>query len=392
MKKLLAASCLLALSSPLHAAANRVHDVSFQIQAQDAVIAVAADGAFERPRVRSERGRLRVWFPGMTDRGRLTIEGDGAAIGQIALRPSGSKTALLEIELHSDKALPKKAIRAQAEGDRFYLRIARSALPELSLDGDGEDIPVGSADAETPTALGDGTAAEPSPATDLAEDLGLQRTEHPATALGAAQPLSEIATARGPMHGGEGQSSTTLWVMVALAGALGGGYLYVRKAKPKLGDDANAEIELLGSRRIGPRQQLLLIRALGENHLIFLNGDKAEHLAAVRPAGERAVTEPLAASPASPPREARSPRVAPAHERTAEDDADFGELLAAAATRDDPVSVDHEQSAQGRTKSSFERDVMGLMRRMSGSQDERSTQAECSPAVQGLLRLRREVG
>lgn len=397
MKKLLTATCVLALSGPMPALANRVHDVSFQVQSEHAVIAVSADERLQSPRVRSEKGWLRVWFPGVVDKAKLTIEGDGAAIGKIALRPSGSKSALLEVELRGDTALPRSAVSAEADGDRFFLRIARSALPALHVEeGEGEEIPVN--DQQDIPVLSTGStertehsASEAGEAQPMDERLGLQRT--PGGRSQTQRPLDELATAKGPMEGEGDSAAMTLWVMSALAAALGGTYVYLRKVKGAArSDDGYPGIHIVGSRRIGPRQQLILVRALGQDHLLLLNGDKAEHLTST-PYGEPALPQPqVLAEIETPAPQAPASDPSPVYEAPlVDEEQDYADLVMAAARRSDPVQVARPEPRDAAAPSSFEKDVVGLMRRMS-AHEERPQAASTSPAVQGLLRLRREVG
>jgi hypothetical protein len=71
-------------------------------------------------------------------------------------------------------------------------------------------------------------------------------------------------------------SHPILWLVVASV-VLGGVYLALTRMNKK--KPLNSSIEVLGTRRLGHRQELLIVRALGSDHLLLCTGGKAECVA-----------------------------------------------------------------------------------------------------------------
>lgn len=373
---------VLLVGLPTTAFANRVTDVSFSVRDGDAVVTVTAEDPLSDPRVRSERAGLRVWFPGVDEDVRWDLKGDGKEIGEIRLRPGGSQTGLLSVALLQGRTLPRGTVRAEAQGRRFFLRIAGEALPELEQGlVPGEEVPVAGA------ATGNALAEASGPGS-----RELEIVEEPSGE--AAGPGSASAEGMAPLGTAEPGAglSTEVYVVLLLSVAALAGYGFLRKLKLKLPRaDAWSNIQVLGSRRLGVRHQLILVRALGEDHLLMVNGDRTERIASLPSQEHHSLLQEHAMTP---------------HDEL-DDEPESGlepELEAKRSSLPLGLGKDILNLVQRRGEERREMDSRppeeafreSRARELRPREPRREvrTQAggmEASPAVQGLLRLRREV-
>ncbi|MCU0674515.1 MAG: flagellar biosynthetic protein FliO [Myxococcota bacterium] len=348
------ASSMLALATTTAHAAPSLGGVRIESDGDDIAVRVLADAPLENARVRTESGRLRVWFSGVENRPRLEIDGDGRAIRAVALGPGMEETVVLRVDLGHDVRVPASDVRIEPTPDGCLVHVPTAWLPpapvappssveptpsEAATNAAPSAAPIApaaadSADVDPSTASAARTrrsGAAPATPEDEAPALGARRTEEGPTALGT-RPASELPIA-------------TLGI---LALALFGAWVYAKKHR-RAGAE-RSDIQILATHRLGPKHQLLVVRALGQDHLLAVHGQTTQVLGTTKPNEERPSTFLTRLREASDERAAPPP---PAHSAEDADERFGARLLSLVGGRD----VAPKQNPTGTSDS-----VAGLLR------------------------------
>ena len=284
---LLAVSLL--VLGPQHVLANHFTSVRFEVEPKDLVVTLdAKTPPLGKPRLRIGRGRIKVWFPDMRDVERYDGKGDGRAIRDIKVRPGMRDTGVLQIELGRRIRLPAAAVQLVPTEKGAQVRIKREALPKART---APSVPV-AAPEELSRALvetkKETERVEPSPEQAL---FGKQEPDQ--------RPSTGSTAVAGRPDG------TQLGVLAVVSLVLGVIYGFIRLFQARRGrGERLPEIEVLGARRIGTRHQLLLVRALGQEHLLSVNAGHTERLSSTPIGGfptEGSWVGPLPAPPMGAP-------------------------------------------------------------------------------------------
>ncbi len=294
--------CLLVLSmSSFTAIASAQEPVenSFargELQYADSAIdlALEARGTIEEPRVRTESGFIRLWFPQMTGWMNMDLEGDGGAVRFVRVRPGADDSGVVVIRIGDGRRVPVTAIGVVRAGNRVVITLPRTALP-AAIEAHPAAPPAPTAVAEPVVAA----AVTPPPAPTSADD-----TLTAAEALAGVEPAP--ATETTPLTLGiaapSGNASflMLLGITAALAFALGA----VQWIRSRSAASTNApSIRIVASTRLSQRQQLVVVRALGQDHLISLEPGHTERLLSIpsieAPAGDDAIPELRLSAPAN---------------------------------------------------------------------------------------------
>ena len=237
------------------------------------------------PTVRTSPGFVRVWFPGMRA-ARLDVDGDGRAVREIRVRPGVSDTSVTIIRVGDMRRLPADAVAVHVDETIAHVRIDREALPRPTIveraapADDLADLTADlSAEAEAaPLAPSEASANDAEVAeVEAAEEPEAEPTPAPAE---AATPLALTAdTEAMPISASDGLSTTVVMVLLTLL--LGVAYGIVRIFQKKKPAGPRADIEIVATKRLGARHQLLVVRALGEDHLLAVQQGKTERLASM---------------------------------------------------------------------------------------------------------------
>ncbi|MFK7988933.1 MAG: flagellar biosynthetic protein FliO [Sandaracinaceae bacterium] len=274
---------LLALALPATAMAdNHLTDADIRLGDDVWELRIEAEQNLGEPRIRTMPGYARVWFPHMGT-SHIDRDGDGRAVRFVRVRAGYEDTAVAIIRFGDMRRLPEGALSVVRSGTVARIRIARSALPApvaapaiAPPEDIAEDL---SAAEELPT---EDTAATSEAPGEVTETAPAEATSpEPAEAAPIALTRSTQAA---PLPSGDGPS--TILVLLGLTLLLGGLYLGIR-AFGKHRNQRKSHIEVVAQKRIGARQQLLVVRALGEDHLIAVQGGRTERLASM-PAPEDA--------------------------------------------------------------------------------------------------------
>lgn len=334
---------------------NAILGARAELDEEAFVVSLTAERAIGSPRVRSEPGVVRVWLPD-TRTEALDVEADGSVIRWVRVRTGFADTAVVVIRLGDQRDLGVRAVDVTHSGSSVVIRIARSALPVGGHPVEAEAPPL----AEAPPAPSE---PEPQAADERAEEA-VPSAEAPRAREAGREPIS-LALGRPAPETLPSSSGVPTAMLVLITAVLGLGFLAHRviSAKRKAHGPA-ADIEVIASKRIGARHQLLVVRALGSDHLLSIHGGRTEKLASL------AVPEGASAGAAP---------------------ADFAPFLRVASKRaqetDARSSVDSRSSMDARSGAELLRAAM--TQRNDAVELARSAPSE---AVAGLLRLRERAG
>lgn len=308
---------------PSVALADELQQIRSDADTREIRIVLDADAPIAEPRVRMENGRVRLWFPDLgTSSGRLTAQST-PGIRRIVAREGYSGTALLQLDLNDKDRSLAGALSVSLDGNRAIVRIARSALEGSSA----ANIARAAASSSEPLVVSKPSSAPNSerrssravaPRPERIEQ-GASRNEvraendeapHTKAASAEAAPVAKVAAETLPLAPkasfrdgaapneppaskhmaantlgigvdqiGSGMNLTLLIVLtVLLAVAYLGLRLFLGAQKQSGGQ---AAIEVIASKRIGARHQLILVRAGGQDHLISIHGGRTQQIASM---------------------------------------------------------------------------------------------------------------
>jgi flagellar biogenesis protein FliO len=307
-------------ATPSQALANRLKLNSYQLEPTQFVIELEGTEGLVEPWVRVAGSTARVWFSGIETVSRFEQGEAQAPIQSLTLRPAPAKTGLLRLELQPDHVISQRDVTITRNGKHATIRVAltaaapaeagaaaTSANTKAAAPNADTTVAADSAAAEAPAAPAavPATQVEPPPAS--AEPLFKQTqasTAEPVAALPQAlqkKPEPKLLEPTGQL--------STVQLLLLLTVVLGGIYGVMRLKLRKGGATAPVptEIQVLGNKRLGARHQLLIVRALGQDHLISVNGGHTERIASSEtlhrlPAASGGVLTPDAALPATQPK------------------------------------------------------------------------------------------
>ncbi len=276
-------SLLAAVLAPARARAAPLTSLAYELGNDTAMVTLGADQTPRRPRVRTDAGLVRLWFPDARGTAIWDLEGDGRALRGLELRPGVSGSALVVLHLADGRTIDPADVMVMRSRTGATIHIARDALPFVDhppvaapAPEPAHEPPMETATAtvtETPTA--DATEAEAEPV--LVAD---SETPTPSERSGLFGRPAPTLAAQADSSGG-----LPYGLLLALTAILGGLHLLL-KAFSKRGrlPLPESSIDVVASKRLGTRHQLLLVRALGEEHLLSVNGNQLQHLSTA-PAG-----------------------------------------------------------------------------------------------------------
>jgi flagellar biogenesis protein FliO len=285
-------------ATPSQAFANRLKLNSYQLEPTRFVIEVEGTEALVQPWVRVSGSTARIWFSGIETLGRFEQGEAEAPVKSVTLRPAPAKTALLRIDLLPDHVIGQRDVEITRDGTRATIRIAlpaaaaaKAATPVaiLTASTTSPGANVAAPNAEPPVAAvpveTDATAQPPAIQTEQVQPP--PASPEPAfkdglagTAKPSAAPASQKKADPKLLEPQQGQLST-VQMLLLMTVLLGGVYGVLRLKLRKRGgtEFVPTEIQVLGNKRLGARHQLLIVRALGQDHLISVNGGHTERIA-----------------------------------------------------------------------------------------------------------------
>ncbi|MDH5492778.1 MAG: hypothetical protein OEY14_12565, partial [Myxococcales bacterium] len=123
---------LLLLGSPLlgsSARADAIESLHLSLDAEALRVTIRSSDPLPEPRIRTGRGRVRLWFPGLEHQPRLERRGDAQVLRWVKARPGDEGTGVVILRLADARRIPLDGIQLSRDGTGTVLRIARSLLP-----------------------------------------------------------------------------------------------------------------------------------------------------------------------------------------------------------------------------------------------------------------------
>ncbi len=371
------------------------------------------------PTFRMGRGEVRAWLHGV-EHHRMNTQGDGMALRDVRIRTGAGESTLVHIRLGDDRRLEEADFSVVGFEGGLALRIRRAALPmappeevAFPLAGlEGADSEGTDADAEA-SAEGESTEGTSDEDGTAAVGEGAEATADGENEEGAEGSIFETETEAaiaGPRESTGTPVGLLLFITVLLAALLGVVKFIAKRRVLPTPDD----IDVVSSKRIGPRHQLIVVRALGEEHLLSVNGGQTQLITSVSSDGMSALESlklpamPAAATPVAQTKAAapsRAERLGLGRATTGEvaDEERFGaRLLALATGRTDSASLNRDVSAtlsnnlrSGELRPNESQRPNEPLRPNESRPSESSTSnasAGDASSVAGLLELKRRLG
>lgn len=272
MKQVNTLLALALLATPSLASANTITDARGDLGDDAYEVRVQAEADLGQPRVRTSPGFVRVWFPGMNSVS-IDRDGDGSAIRFVRIRPGYEDTAVTIIRLGDMRRVDPDEVRITREGAVARIRIPRAVLPEIAPPAPAPVAETATVEETTDDAA---EAAEEPPA-----EAAVATETETETEEAAAPPLALTRQSDAqPLPVGDGPSTTVILLVLTLL--LGGGYFALRAVQKKIGKAGpRRDIEVIAQKRIGGKHQLLVVRALGEDHLLAVHAGRTEKIASM---------------------------------------------------------------------------------------------------------------
>jgi flagellar biogenesis protein FliO len=360
--------------------AQGIEGLTMTSDPDDIVFTVRADESLHTPSVQTFEGSVRLRFREMDTPQSIQVRGDGKAIKLADVRGGSHDSSVLRLDLGDATKLATEDVRIEKRGHSVVVRIARDLLPPMAEPRGGEaEKPAAAA----PVAPAPVAKAAPAPMKVEAPAPAPAKVEAPAAAKPAAvAPLAKVQPKEVPLAKAmaNNDSSSPMPMLIAISAILAVAYgalrLVMKKQKAAQGTRATAPIDIVAQKRIGPRHQLVIVRAFGREHLLSIQGGTTTPIATSDETFEDAApvlerTGLLADAPRSELLADEPPRV----EKKKEEEAVFGgELLRAALAQ-----RLKEATAPRAAKEPAVRQP---------TKDEKAM----SQAVAGLVRLRRDAG
>lgn len=263
---------MMVCAAPGLAHANGIKVASYTPTAEGCVIELSALEPVGEPSLRLEGKAVRVWLPDIADVERFD-EGDrGQAIRSVRLRSGAGNTAVLVIGARSERAFRRDDLEITRDGASVRVRVRVEAPPATVQGPLALQLPR-VAETSRPAAEPQPLAAltPPPPAAAAAASEGAA----PPTFAPSAQPK---AGAEPSFLRSDNGPTSTIGLLLLASLALGAIYGLVRQKQGRTPGGERMPIEVIASKRLGQKHELVLIRALGQDHLLSLHAGKIERL------------------------------------------------------------------------------------------------------------------
>lgn len=285
----------LLLASPSLASANRLKLKSYHLEPTEFVIELEGTEALSQPWIRVAGSTAKIWFSEIDTLSRFEQGEAGAPIESLTLRPSKMKTGLLRLDLQPGHVITQRDVEITRKGTGATIRVALPAAmpakPAAASAVAQASAPIAAAAVAAPAA-----DVTPKPAATLpvqvqvqsapvqavpaSPEPGFKGAEDAATAQPAAKLPSALQKKAEPKLLEPTSQLSTVQILFMLTIVLGAIYGLIRiKMRKRSTEFAPTEIQVLGNKRLGARHQLVIVRALGQDHLISVNGGRTERIA-----------------------------------------------------------------------------------------------------------------
>lgn len=338
----LSALALATLASSTAFAEIPLTGTQVQVDADYAWVLLLSASELPEPRLRVGRGEVKLWFRGV-DHERLTQPGDGLAFRDVRVRGGAGDSALVHIRLGDRREISTDDITVVPFDGGSAIRFRRGALPQRPAEMNS--LPVETPEVEE--AVAEAELEEPQEA--AAEGEATEESEESAP-MGLLATETDGALAGGILEGPEDSKGSPVGVLLLITALLGALLVVVRLVvSRRKGVSIAPDIDVISTKRIGPRHQLIVVRALGEEHLLSVNGAQTQLITSVSQDSEMdeemiRLTKPripAALSNSQPPADSRPPMsfAMPPQSKVASDERFGARLLDLAGRRTDTTST-----------------------------------------------------
>ncbi|HEX5656576.1 MAG TPA: flagellar biosynthetic protein FliO [Polyangiales bacterium] len=268
-----------AVMTPRLASAKAIEDVLLGSDAQDIMITILADSTLNAPTVRTYAGSLRVRLYDTKETPLLKITGDGGAVRSVDVANGSDQTAAIVVNFTDRTRLNPTDVRIEREGGKVVLRIARGLLPALRENAPTAAKPVPAPVAAAPKAEPKPAEAKPAPAPAPAPALvpaPVAKAPEPAPeqkkpTLGQPSPKPPAGAKDIKLTQGA-ESGSTIPILIAVSALLALAYGVIRLVMNKQPGVDIPAIDVIAQKRLGPRHQLVIVRAFDRDYLLSIQG------------------------------------------------------------------------------------------------------------------------
>lgn len=261
---------------PALAHADRLRVTSYDMDDGGGTVRVESDAPLGEPWLRVEGRTVKIWFPHVQEVARFDHERGGSEpIRALALRGGASETALLRVELGANHAIGRDDIVITRDGLQAAVKLrVPTAQPVNTTPAAAAPPAAPAAPAAAVPAPAPAPVAAPAPQPKAAEPAQQETTMSGigAAADSSAEEEEDLGTQDSEEH------ANPMWLLGAASVLLTFVYFglqHLQRARAM----HSPSIEIVGTRRLGHRQSLLIVRALGADHLLLCTNGRAERVA-----------------------------------------------------------------------------------------------------------------
>ena len=267
------ACCALVGLLPSVGHAHEIRVSSYEMSEAGGIVLLESDAPIGEPWLRVEPKSVRVWFPNLVEVARFDHQRESSEpIRSLLLRPGAQDSAVIRIEVGNGRQLTRDNIEITRDGLSARIRVSFPVAGRAPV-----AAPAPAVHLTKPVAA----SASPLPQPSAAKPLVLSDPTAPvaavATTLKPSNP-APAAAAKTNVMGLAGGSSQNLGLLMMISAMLLAIYACIKKfAKPRT--IHAQDIEVLSARSLGKGSQLLLVRALGSDHLLMTSQGRVERVA-----------------------------------------------------------------------------------------------------------------
>jgi flagellar biogenesis protein FliO len=253
---------------------NAFTSASFEVTAQDVRVGLVAVRDVGEPRVRTEPGFIRVWFDQMTGWTALDLDGDGGAIRFVRARQGAGDSSVVILRVGDARRVPETAVHVSHQGARVSIAVDRAALPAARVTASAVSATTSAIDARQPQASSEETSALAAAAT-----LTAPQQAHDVLRERALEAEREAQASLALVEGDRtGHLLSLLAITAVLLIALGAVRFWQGRRAAK---GLEPSIRIIAATRLSPKQQLVVVRALGQDHLLAIEPGRTERLISI---------------------------------------------------------------------------------------------------------------
>lgn len=278
-------------------------------------IVVTAQRVMHSPRYSVDGDQVRFWFAGMDEDLWIDPPIDREHIRFLRIRPGAGSASLLHLRLSNGKHIDESGLRIATSGRSITIFVPDSRVSNAEP-SPLADITVASGFAEAAVAASpteaskaqkpdaDVTAAQPTETGDTLAQAGDEAEPAAPTVTTKTEPLTgkgagllpTLAVTKSAADDADTKLTSApdgpgLSALLLVSLMLFGLYLALRWMKQRTPTLPMSDIQVVAAKRLGNKHQLLLVRALGEDILLSVNGGQTTCISSTPSPGGHAAQE-----------------------------------------------------------------------------------------------------